>query len=407
MTSRVSIIKAPDYEPARVLDRMRECLVPLGGMGAFVRPGAKVLIKPNLLGAFAVEKAVTTHPSVIRAAILLAQEAGGKIRVGDSPGVGSLGWVARACGVLPVLEETGAGLADFKAIQEFENPDNVVAKKLVLARAAAEADVIISLPKLKTHGQLAFTGALKNQYGLVPGTLKCQWHFRLQDRNWLAALMLDIHRTVQPDLAIMDAIIGMEGQGPSGGSPRQIGALLAGSDLAAVDTLACFLIGLDPRFVPILEAVRKQRAGAVSLNEIEVVGEDWQQLRVADFKKVTDLTDVLSVIPLPRSVLQWIRSQWTARPRIDPSKCNQCGICENYCPVSPSAIHPAAAARPKVEDKACIRCYCCHEFCPSHAIELRYSWLSRTFRGQALSDKAGQLVSKVWPWRRRTNARQD
>lgn len=380
MRSLVSIKRVENYDSQAVLEAMRSCLAPLGGMGAFVRPGQRVLLKPNLLGPFAVKKAVTTHPTIVRAAILLAQEAGGTVFIGDSPGVGSLAYVAKACGLTPVLEETGAALADFSTSQEFDGPDNTVAKRLTLVKAVADADVIVTLPKLKTHGQMTFTGALKNQYGLIPGTLKSQWHFRLQRPQWLAALILDIHRIARPALAIMDGIVGMEGKGPSGGRPRFLGAMLAGQDLAAVDALACLLIGLEPRFVPVLEAARTQGIGATTAAEMEIVGEDWRTLRVPDFEKVSELEDLLRLVPLPKSLLNWIRGQWTARPRIIGSRCIQCDVCANGCPVSPAAIHPDAPPEQQIDDDACIRCYCCHELCPNHAIELTRPRLARWLR---------------------------
>ena len=380
MRSLVSLKRVESYDPQAVLEAMRSCLALLGGMGTFVRPGQRVLLKPNLLGPFAVEKAVTTHPAVVRAAILLAQEAGGTVFIGDSPGVGSLAYVAKACGLMPVLEETGAELADFSTPQEFDDPHNTVAKRLTLARAVADADLIVTLPKLKTHGQMTFTGALKNQYGLILGTLKSQWHFRLQRPEWLAALILDIHRIARPALAIMDGIVGMEGKGPSGGRPRFLGAMLAGRDLAAVDTLACLLVGLEPRFVPVLEAARTQGIGATSAAEMEIVGEDWRTLRVLDFEKVSELEDLLRLVPLPKSLLNWIRGQWTARPRIIGPRCIQCDVCANGCPVSPAAIHPDAPPHRQIDDDACIRCYCCHELCPNHAIELTRPRLARWLR---------------------------
>jgi uncharacterized protein (DUF362 family)/Pyruvate/2-oxoacid:ferredoxin oxidoreductase delta subunit len=380
MRSLVSIKRVEDYTPGAILNAMRGCLAPLGGMGAFVRPGQRVLLKPNLLGPFAVEKAVTTHPAIVRAAILLTQEAGGKVFVGDSPGLGSLAYVAKATGLTPVLEETGAELADFSTPQECEASDNQVAKRLTLVKAITDVDVIVTLPKLKTHGQMTLTGALKNQYGLIPGTLKGQWHFRLQRPEWLAALILDIHRVVRPALAIMDAIVGMEGKGPSGGRPRYLGAMLASRDLAAVDTLACMLIGLDPRFVPVLEAARKQGLGATSAAEMDIVGEAWKAMRVADFEKVSELEDLLRIVPLPKGLLNWIRGQWTARPRIIASRCTQCDVCANGCPVSPSAIHPDAPHTQQIDEDACIRCYCCHELCPNQAIDLTRPWLTRWLR---------------------------
>jgi uncharacterized protein (DUF362 family)/NAD-dependent dihydropyrimidine dehydrogenase PreA subunit len=404
MRSLVSLEHVGSYDPHAVLEAVRACLRPLGGMDAFVRPGQKVLLKPNLLGPFAVHKAVTTHPAIVRAAILLAQEAGGRVFVGDSPGVGSLALAAKTSGLTSVLEETGAVLAEFSTPMDFEAPQNRVAKRLTLAKAVSDADVIITLPKLKTHGQMTFTGALKNQYGLIPGALKSQWHFRLQRKEWLAALILDIHCTARPALAIMDAIVAMEGKGPSGGRPRLLGAVLASRDLLAVDTLACLLIDLEPRFVPVLEAARGQGIGATTLAELEIVGEDWRTLRVPDFEKVSKLEDLLRIVPLPKPMLNWVREQWTARPRIVDGRCTECGVCEDGCPVSPSAIHPQAPPDRQVDDEACIRCYCCHEFCPQQAIALEHSLLARCLRLQPLTEGIRSLVSRLWPRRGRAGS---
>ena len=371
---------------------MRACLEPFGGMSAFVRPGQRVLLKPNLLGGFPAERAVTTHPAIVRAAILLVQEAGGHPMVGDSPGMGSLSAVIRACGLAPVLQETGAELADFSQPAEYDAPGNRLARKLTLTSALRHADVLISLPKLKTHAQMTFTGALKNQFGLVPGALKSQWHFRLQSPEWLAALILDIHRVARPALAIMDGVIAMEGQGPSAGQPRWVGALIASPDLVALDTLACHLISLPPARVPLLAAAQAQGCGAADMDQIRVVGADWPSLRVPDFKHVKHLYDVIQLLPLPEPVMAWVRRQWTLRPRILDARCTQCGICEQGCPVTPAAIPPCAPAPERVDDSRCIRCYCCHEFCPSHALELRQPWLARHLPLQAMAEAAARAL---------------
>ncbi len=266
----VSLRKVADYDPDRVLAAMRSGLEPLGGMKRFVQPGQRVLLKPNLLGGFAPERAVTTHPSIVRAAIQLVQEAGGQAWVGDSPAMASLPQAIRGSGLAPVMEATGAQLLDFSEPHEFEAPDSVLARRLTLAKALLAVDVFITLPKLKTHAQMTLTGALKNQYGCIPGALKSQWHFRLQQPEWLASLILDVNRVARPALVIMDAITAMEGLGPTSGRPRFLGALIASCDLAAADTLACHLIGLNPLRVPLLVAAREQQFGQTELEQIQV-----------------------------------------------------------------------------------------------------------------------------------------
>jgi formate hydrogenlyase subunit 6/NADH:ubiquinone oxidoreductase subunit I len=137
------------------------------------------------------------------------------------------------------------------------------------------------------------------------------------------------------------------------------------------------LIGLEPRLVPVLEAARRQRLGATTLAEMDLVGEDWRTLRVADFEKVSKLEDLLRVVPLPKGLLDWIRGQWTARPRIIESRCVRCDVCATACPLAPAAIRPGADRDRQIDDEACIRCYCCHELCPHQAIDLARPWLTR------------------------------
>jgi NAD-dependent dihydropyrimidine dehydrogenase PreA subunit len=226
----------------------------------------------------------------------------------------------------------------------------------------------------------------------------------LQDPRWLASLILDVNRVVRPALAIMDAVMAMEGPGPSGGNPRFAGALLAGSDLAAVDTIACRIIHLDPMSVPLLAAAREQGFGQTHMEGIKVAGVPWEEVQVSDFVKVHHPISPLRLLPLPWPALQWIRKQWTLRPRIIEERCTECGICEKGCPVSPAVIHPTWA-RHKVEIARCIRCYCCHEFCPSHAIELQKPWLMRHLPLETVGKAATRVVGALFRLRSRAKAR--
>ena len=379
-SSRVSIRSLRTYDTAAVLDAVRSCLEPLGGMSAFVRRGQTVLLKPNILFGAAPHEAITTHPSVVRAAAVLAKEAGARVIVGDSPGIGELSKAARKTGLLDVVEELDLSLADFSTTCSRERAENRVVKKITLAKAVADADVIITLPKLKTHVQMGFTGALKNQFGLVVGVSKAHYHYRLKTRDWLAAFLVDINQTVRPALAIMDGIVGMEGFGPSGGTPREIGALLASSDLTAVDVAACHLIGMDPASTPLVRAAGLAGYGATTLAEIDFAGDAWEALRVSDYEKVAEMQNILRLMPIPRAAAEWLQRHLAPRPRIRAELCTKCNSCHRGCPVSPSAINPMLPARKQVADERCIRCYCCHEFCPEKAVALQKTLLDRVLR---------------------------
>ncbi len=374
--SIVSIRRVPDYSEEAVLSGLRRCLEPLGGMGAFVKAGQRVLLKPNLLAAFVPERAVTTHPSVVKAVAMLVLEQGAQVIIGDSPGFGAPAAVMKRCGITGALSGINYEPGDFDHEFEFEEPSNRVARRINLVKALNDADVVITLPKLKTHAQMGFTGALKNQFGLVRGFQKAHYHYRMKDRKWLAALMIDINAVAKPALAVMDGIIAMEGDGPAGGDPRFLGALIAGSDITAVDTLACALIDIDVESLPLMREARERDFGATRMEDISVAGDDWEGMRQPDFRKTQELKSALRLLALPVPFLEWLRKYLSARPRIIPDLCIKCGACREGCPVDPSAINPFSDDHP-VDHERCIRCYCCHEFCPVKAIELKRSILAR------------------------------
>lgn len=393
--TKVSLIALDGYDDdARVAQALSDALEPFGGMGAIVHPGDRVLLKANLLAPARPEEAVTSHPSIVRAVIRAVKTAGAsRVLVGDSPGVGTTRETMRASGILQVVEEEGAELASFDHVAVFENLENTLGKRLELTDHLLQTDVLITLPKLKTHVQMGYTGALKNQYGLVVGTRKAQYHFRFQDRDRLADLMIDINRTAKVKLAVLDAVVAMEGPGPHGGHPRKIGALVVGTDLSAVDVVGCQLIGLEPQNYPLLQAAARSGYGTTTPADIEVTGEALERLQVPDFELVKTPANIMRILPLPGWMLRWLRRHIADRPCIDKSKCIKCMKCHHGCPVKPSAIDPRRDGD-CVNQSTCIRCYCCHEFCPVNAIELRRSWVERIFHLKAIGAAGSWLVGK-------------
>ena len=382
----VSIALLDGYDDSTAVRKaIKSVLEPFGGISTFVKPGQRVLLKPNLVAPAKPELAVTTHPAILKAVIEEVQEAkAGSVRFGDGPGVGTATSVSRLAGLTAVAEETKTQIVDFVGTKVYENDENRLIKHLELTDQLAENDVLITLPKLKTHSQMAFTCALKNQYGLIPGMAKAQFHFRFQNRDRLADLIVDINRTAKPALAIVDAVIGMEGPGPNSGTPRKIGAVIAGTDLAAVDTVAAAIVGLQPEDIPILMAARRADFGVTRLADIDVRGATVEQLKIPDFELIHAPANIMRILPLPKGALKWLRSQIVPRPFIIKEKCVKCLRCQNGCPVKPAAITPLAAAGKELNAKTCIRCYCCHEFCPAKAIILKKSLLDRIFHIQAI-----------------------
>jgi uncharacterized protein (DUF362 family)/Pyruvate/2-oxoacid:ferredoxin oxidoreductase delta subunit len=375
MRSTVSLTKAADYERDNVYKAVKTLLEPLGGIEKFVSPGQKVLLKPNLLGTFSPEMAATTHPSIIYAVAKQIQEAGATVLIGDSPGIGDFKTVLKKTGTQAVIDELGLQAVDFSARADYHDEHNLVGKSIELAAVFKDVDVVITLPKLKTHAQMTFTGALKNQFGCVPGLDKAKYHYKLKTRDWLAELMIDINLIVKPDLAIMDAITGMEGPGPSGGDPRHIGVLIASDDLAAVDIIACSIINLPPENVPVSAAAARRGYGIADLSHVNIVGEAWQQFEITSYKKVEHLDNVLKIVPLPKFIMDWMQRYWSPRPKIIAKKCIKCMKCHDVCPTEPPSINPNKSW--SADAKSCIKCYCCHEFCPVKAIDLPPTLMER------------------------------
>ncbi|MCF6176544.1 MAG: DUF362 domain-containing protein [Victivallaceae bacterium] len=375
MRSTVSLTKAADYDRDTVYNAVKTLLETLGGIEKFVAPGQRVLLKPNLLGVFKPEMAATTHPAIVYAVAKQIQEAGATVLIGDSPGIGDFKTVLKITGMQAVIDELRLQAVDFTPRAEYHDEQNLIGKSIELAAIFKDVDVVITLPKLKTHAQMTFTGALKNQFGCVPGLDKAKYHYKLKTRDWLAELMVDINLIVKPSLAIMDAITGMEGPGPSGGDPRHIGVLIASADLAAVDIIACSIINLPPETVPVSAAAAHRGYGVADLSHIDIVGEVWQQFEIADYKKVEHLVNILKLMPLPKFLMDWMQRYWSPRPKIIADKCIKCMKCRDVCPTEPPSIDPTKNWN--ADAKTCIKCYCCHEFCPVKAIDLPPTLLER------------------------------
>lgn len=372
-TSAVSIVRCRDYDRERVHEAVRKAVDLLGGMAFFVKPGQRVLIKPNLLKASTPDKAVVTHPEVIRAVIRLVREAGGEAFVGDSPGFGDLERVCDRSGVLEVLREEGASLAHLDEAVKVANRGQF--HHFEIARAVHEADVIINLPKLKTHGMMTVTGAVKNLFGCIPGRRKVQWHFNTGvNRDAFARMLVELCALVGPRLTIMDAILGMEGNGPGSGDPREIGLIFAGSDPVSLDVVSGTVIGADPGLLYIIRAAFQAGIGETHLERIDVRGESVKAAAVSGFR-----------LP-PQEHLEWALPEWarrmlknalTTRPVIDHEQCVRCGICQGHCPQGAIAN---AGKRLQIRYRDCIRCFCCQEFCPRGAISVGRGWALKMIR---------------------------
>lgn len=369
----VALQRLTSYRADEVEAAVTMLLAPLGGMSAFVRPGQKVLVKPNLLAGKSPEKAVTTHPEIVRAVVRMAQAAGGRVCVGDSPGIGSPRQVARKAGILEVVEECGAEFASFQESRRIHARGKTF-HQLEVASDILHADVIINLPKLKSHQMMGLTGAVKNMFGAVVGLRKPRLHLQAgSDKAFFARMLLELCEQLAPALTIVDAVVGMDGAGPGSGDPIPIGALLAGPHPLAIDTVATDLLGLRPDQVwTQREAVRFQRPGA-KLQDLELLGDALEELRITGFRAPV-MTDVN--FGLPTGLKRTLKQSLTARPVSVNDVCTLCRACVTHCPAEAMTISDGLL---RIDYARCIRCFCCQELCPHGALETRQGLLLRLY----------------------------
>lgn len=376
--SRVSIASCETYETDVVGRSLDLALQPLGGMAAFVHDGDSVAIKVNLLSKAVPERAVTTHPEVVRALIRSVKAAGGTPFVTDSPGgPNTAGQWRRIC------EESGIGdvcaaegvelvLLDLDTVK-VDNPQGKLFKSFTLGRAVVDADVLINVPKLKTHGLMMMTGAVKNLFGCIPGLEKAQYHLKVPAREDFGTMLVDLMLACRPALSVMDAVVGMEGQGPAGGQPRHMGRLVASSDAVALDVVAAQAIGLVPSEVYTNASAAQRGLGPADVDEIEVVGDPFSELGDSQFALPPRDTARLLPTWLGKRAARWVNE----RPvRSSSVKCTNCGVCMKSCPVDAIHLEPAG---PVFDRSLCIGCYCCQELCPPQAIDLAVPPIARAF----------------------------
>jgi len=368
MKSSVSIIKCQSYDEEEVLKGLRRAIDLIGGIETFVRKGDHVLLKPNLLYGKAPEKVVTTHPSIVRGMIQLVREAEGIPFIGDSPSIESLVRAADKAGIKEVADEMNCPLVEFnKPI--LSSKGGKFFKQLEIDRTVLEADVIINLPKWKTHNMMLLTLGVKNLFGCVPGTKKALWHLKAgESRKAFAQIMVDLYRAIQPSLTILDGILGMEGDGPGSGDPIPLGLILASGDSLSIDQIVCDLLAI-PRESLLTNRVAFE--AGMGRDGIEVVGERLEEIRIPHFKLPTPSKPDWN---LPRFLQKALKNALTSKPVVEEEICDVCDRCVEICP--PKAL--TRKGKGLVFDYGkCIRCFCCQEVCPSGAISLKPGWAIR------------------------------
>jgi uncharacterized protein (DUF362 family)/NAD-dependent dihydropyrimidine dehydrogenase PreA subunit len=372
--SKVALIYCDTYELDVVREAIKKGFSLLGSAELFARKNEKIVIKPNMLVGDPAKNAVSPNPSIFQAVLEEFLKTGAKISFGDSPAVGSPRSVARQTGLLKVADELGVPLADFKNSQTVSFPDGNSIKQFTFAKAVLEADGIISLCKFKSHALTRITGAIKNQFGCIPGVQKSEYHAILPNAAVFSRMLVDINLFLRPRLFIMDGIIAMEGNGPRNGTKKPMNVIIMSSDPVALDTTVCRMINLDETLVDTI--VYGEQFG-LGTTQVEILGDPLEQFIAPDFQ--VNRSELKTTVGKTFIFSNLMRNYVSPRPTIDPTTCVCCGKCVEVCPAQPKALswQHGKKSPPVYDYSKCIRCYCCQELCPHRAVTVKTPFLGR------------------------------
>lgn len=376
--STVGIVKCDSYELKQVEEAVFKCLDNIKALNEKMVPGARGLIKVNLLKKNRPEDAVTTHPAVVEAIVRYLQKAGCKVVLGDSPAGPftrkSLEGIYKACGFTEVAERSGCELNYDTSVVEVTNDRAKMLKSMQIIKVVEDVDFVISAAKLKTHGMMTFTGAVKNLFGVIPGLIKAEYHFKMNDEANFAQHLIDICEYVRPVFSVIDGIEGMEGNGPSGGDKRHVGLIMASTDPYALDVVASQIIGIKPERVPTVKVAAENGLGSTTVENFQIKGVRLSEINVAPFKLPDSVNINFIGGRIPKPVEKFFVNTLRAKPHFDYNSCISCGHCERSCP---PGIIDMKSGKPVPNLNKCIACFCCHEVCPKKAIEIKRHWLHK------------------------------
>jgi uncharacterized protein (DUF362 family)/Pyruvate/2-oxoacid:ferredoxin oxidoreductase delta subunit len=325
--------------------------------------GKRILIKPNLLRASEAKEGIVTHPAVLRAVVEKVETMDpASIVVGDNPGLFGYGENEESFKITGLMEAAKGYYQNIGNDSQKVDFNAEFMPTVSLSKIVLDADIIISLPKFKTHGLTVITGAIKNSYGFLPGAQKAKLHKAAGSPERFHEVIVNVFRLRVPDLFIVDAVVGMEGNGPASPELRSIGLILASSNAVALDSVMAMMMGCDPGRLHFLRKAKEAGLGDYDLSTIEVIGE---LKRLPDFK----LPPLGGQAIFRNETMQaMIHNRTLLRPQADPELCTGCGICVEQCPVSALTMNDDL---PQVDADTCITCFCCQEICPEKAMTLR------------------------------------
>ena len=372
----VAVVGCADYEENEIRRALAAALDEIGGLD-FVTPGMKIAIKANLISFMKPEKAATTHPALLTELTRMLDERGAEVVVGDSPGglynAAFLHKVYSATGVYAV-ESVGGKLNENFESSEAHFPEAKQAKSFVYTSYLDDADAIINVSKLKSHGMMSMSCAVKNLFGTIPGTIKPEYHYRFPNHADFADMLVDLNEyfSKKVKLCICDAVVGMEGNGPTAGNPRKIGAVLASKSPYLLDLTAAELISLTKDNVPTLEAAFL-RGLAPAKADLVKKSEGYERFILSDYDNIMTHSSIEFKGASKGKIIGVLRGEilgklLRSKPKTKKDECVGCGVCKNICPNKAITIENGIA---KIDRKKCIRCFCCQEFCPKGAMKVK------------------------------------
>ncbi|MEG0019375.1 MAG: DUF362 domain-containing protein [Oscillospiraceae bacterium] len=372
--SKVLIKRTADYDEETVYTSIKYVMEKLEVQRAVA--GKRVLLKPNMLSKQPPSKAITTHPQILAAVIKVLLEWGvppKDMLIADCGGGTASVTLAQSsyngCGFTKVSEDTGVPL--YTKVETVRvKTDGAIVKEFEIIAPAAQYDVIINLAKFKTHAMTGMSGAVKNLFGTIPGLKKAEFHMRFPQKESFAKMLVDLCQTIKPSFTIVDGVVGMEGDGPSGGVPIALGLIIAGENPYYIDHVMCGIMGLDPMSAPVMQEAIERGLCPKILPQGTVEG-DTELYKKWEGFVLPKSYSVNFAQNLPRAI-SWatpaVERLIAPRPRVDKSECIGCEKCREICP---QQVITMEKGRAHIDQKGCIKCFCCHEMCPVKAIEIK------------------------------------
>ena len=376
--AEVYITECSSYEENTVKAAMEKLLTD-SGLLDFIKPDMTIGIKANLVSFLKPDAAATTHPAVLKVLCDMITARGAKCIIGDSPGglynSAFVGRVYSATG-MKTLEKDGVSLNRNFSQKTADFPEATVAKTFEYTAWLDDCDAVINFCKLKTHGMMGLSAAAKNLFGIIPGTIKPEYHFRFPRHEDFARMIIDLNEFLKPQLCICDAVVGMEGNGPTAGTPREIGALIASTSAHKLDLVCAEIIGLEYKKLPILLAAQERGLISGGAHTLEIQG-DVDSFKIPDYQRIETHSslDFKGKDNILGTVMgNIVGSVLASKPKLSPKECVGCKECMKICPAKAITM---VNNKPKIDRKGCIRCFCCQEFCPKGALKVKRPFIAK------------------------------